>query len=319
MSKSLNESLKKPLVFLFKKLTSMGIALFFVMTLTFFLMKSLPGDPFEEEMGMRKEVKKALYAFYGLDKNLFSQYGLYLKGCFTFDFGPSLVYENKHVTDLIKEGLPISALIGLQAFFLSLCSGISLGTLAAFFHQKKIDGLILFFSTLFISLPGFLLATLLQYCFALHFHLLPLARFDGYLSSLLPSISLSLLPTAYITRLIRVRLIEIFSQDYIKLAYAKGLSSSLVFFRHSLRNALLPLFGYLGPLLAHILTGSFVIEKIFSLPGLGTWMVKSIESRDYTTILGLTVFYSSLLLVCVFLFDLLSLCLDPRLKTKRDP
>ncbi len=312
----LKESVKIKIFFIAKKFLSLSFSLFFVMTLTFFLMKSLPGDPFDEEQGVRKEIKQALYAYYGLDKNIFFQYGSYLLGCLTLDFGPSFVYENKHVTDIIRTGFPISALIGLQAFVLSLFLGVALGSLAAYFHQKKIDLAILLFSFAGISLPGFLLATLLQHIFAIHWHIFPLARFDGYLSSFLPSLSLSFLPTAYITRLIRDRLIGIFQQDYIKLAYAKGLSPFAVFFRHALRNALLPLFGYLGPLLAHILTGSFVIEKIFALPGLGQWMVKSIASRDYTTILGLTVFYSSLLLLCVFLFDLLSLFLDPRLKTK---
>jgi oligopeptide transport system permease protein len=316
--KSLKESVKNKILPIIKKLCTLSLSLFFVMTLTFFLMKKLPGDPFEEEAGLRKEIKQALFAYYGLDKNIFSQYGSYLKGCLTLDFGPSFVHENKHVTDIIKEGLPVSALIGSQAFILSIFLGVSLGSLSAYFHQKKLDLMILLISFAGISLPGFLLATLLQHIFAIHWHLLPLARFDGYLSSLLPSLSLSFLPTAYITRLIRDRLLNILHQDYIKLAYAKGLYPLAVFFRHALRNALLPLFAYLGPLLAHILTGSFVIEKIFALPGLGQWMVKSIASRDYTTILGLTVFYSSLLLLSVFLFDLLSLFLDPRLGAKED-
>ncbi len=312
----LKRPLKTTFYYILKKFLYLISSLFFVITSTFFLMKSLPGDPFEEERGMRKEIKKALYAYYGLDKSLFVQYENYLKGCLTLDFGPSLIYEHKHVMDIIKEGFPISALIGSQAFVLSIFLGLSLGGLSAYFHQRKLDSAILFFSFAGISLPGFLLATLLQHLFAFRWHLLPLARFDGWSSTLLPALSLSFLPTAYITRLFRVRLLNILSQDYIKLAYAKGFSSLAVFFRHTLRNSLLPLFAYLGPLLAHIVTGSFVIEKIFALPGLGQWMVKSIQERDYTTILGLTVFYSSLLLLSVFVFDLLSFLLDPRLRTK---
>lgn len=301
-----------------KKGFALIISLFAVVSITFFLLKALPGNPFVGgDTVIPQEVLNTLYEFYGLNDPLWMQYLHYLKGIFTFDFGPSIIYLGSSVREIILSGLSITALLGLQALFLSLFLGIILGIVSAFYRSKWPDAALMGWATLGLSIPNFVLATLLQYFLALKLHLFPIARWGSYLHSILPTLALSAMPIAYIARLIRTSMVEVLAQDYIKAAYAKGLTPAKVLFKHALPNALFPLLSYLSPLFTYLLTGSFAVEKIFGIPGLGQWMVNSIFKRDYGLIMGLVIFYSMLLIVSNFLTDLLLGYFNPKLARKR--
>lgn len=299
-----------------KKFTSILLTLWVIITATFFLMKALPGDPFTEEKGIPKEILRSLHRHYGLDKPLLQQYLRYLFSVLQGDLGPSFKYKTLSVNEMIKEGFPVSMSLGLEALFLSLSFGLFLGAIAALKHRQWQDHSAMIFAVLGLSIPSFILASLFQYIFALQLKLFPIARWESFSHTILPAFSLSMLPTAFIARLTRSSMLDTLSQDYIKTAKAKGLSSIVILYRHALPNALLPILAYLGPLIANILTGSFVIERIFAIPGMGQWFVSSIQNRDYTAIMGTTIFYSALLLLCVFLIDLISAFIDPRIKLK---
>lgn len=288
--------------------------LFVIVSLTFFLMKALPGDPFTEEKAIPKEILKALHRHYGLDKPLWEQYIKYLFSVIQWDLGPSLKYQARSVNEIIYDGFPISLTLGLESLFLSLIFGISLGVLASLYQNQWQDYLCMLLAVIGISVPSFILAAYFQYLFALQLGLFPVARWGTFMHSVLPALSLSLLPTAFIARLTRANMLEVLQQDYIKTARAKGLSPFRVIINHALRNALLPVISYLGLLMANILSGSFVIEKTFGIPGLGQWFVLSIQNRDYTVIMGTTVFYSLLLLLSVFIVDILYGFFDPRIR-----
>ncbi len=300
--------------FILRKVLVLLFSLFFVSSLTFFLMRSIPGTPFLEEQGLPEEVLQSLCRHYGLDQPWHVQYGRYLKGLITWDLGPSIRHEGLTVTKIIKEGFPISCIIGLQALIISLVLGVLLGVLAAIYRGKWQDHACMIIAVLGISTPNFVTATILQFFLAMQWEILPIARWGSFAHSLLPALSLSALPTAFIARLIRANMVEELEQDYDQMARSKGLSEKQVIFKHVLKNSILPVVTYLGPLSSSILTGSFVIEKIFGIPGLGSWLVKSIANRDYTLIMGMTVFYSSILLITVFLIDLLYLWIDPRIR-----
>lgn len=301
-------------MFLFKKLCILLLSLWCVVTGTFALMHSIPGDPFVGEQNVPPEILKSLYAQYGLDQPLLVQYGKYLRNIVTGDLGTSIVYEGRKITAFIRDGFPISAALGLQALIIAIPCGIFLGTLAALKRNRWQDHFAMFISIVGISVPNFVLASLLQWFFAMKLHLLPVARLDSFVHTILPSIALAALPTAFIARLIRANMTEVLAQDYIKTALAKGLPPYLVTMRHGLKNALLPTLAYLGPITSQILTGSFMIEKIFAIPGLGTWMIFSINARDYPMIVGLTIFFSAFLMVSIFLVDILYAVIDPRIR-----
>jgi len=301
---------------IFKKLSYLLIALFFVCTLTFFLMKAIPGDPFLQEQAVPEEILKSLRAHYGLDQPILTQYFKYMKGILTWNLGPSFKYEMQTVNQIIKEGFPISFVIGAEALTFALLGGISLGTISSFFHKKSQDHLLMLLAVVGISVPSYILATVLQYIVAMKLNLLPVARWGTFAHTILPSLALGALPMAYIARLTRANMVEVIGQDYILTAKAKGLSPFKIAMHHLLKNSLLPVITYLGPLSSSILTGSFVIEKIFGIPGLGGWFVSSIINRDYTVIMGVTVFYSTILMLSIFCVDLLYYLLDPRLRVK---
>lgn len=296
------------------KLGYLFTTLFLIVTLTFFLMKAIPGDPFIQEKAIPKEILESLHHHYGLSDPLYVQYLRYLKSIITWNLGPSFKYQGRSVNDIIRDGFPISALLGAEALLLAIIMGLLLGTIAALHHNKWQDYLAMFITVSCISIPSFILATLLQYLFSLKLGLLPVARWGTFSQSILPAVSLAALPTAFIARLMRTHLIEVMHQDYIKSARAKGLSPSYIIIKHALRNAILPVLSYLGPLTTNILTGSFIIEKIFGIPGLGQWFVTSITNRDYTVIMGTTVFYSIILLAAIFLVDVTYGLIDPRIK-----
>jgi oligopeptide transport system permease protein len=276
-------------------------------------MKLIPGDPFLSQQNMPREILKSLYSHYGLDKPLYVQYFKYIKGFLTFDFGPSFIFEARGVNQIIKDGFFYTFILGLEALFISLFFGITLGCLAAFKKNKFQDSLIMFFLVIAISVPNFLFASLLQYIFAMKLNLFPIARLTSFMHSILPAISLAALPSAYIARLTRSSMIEVLKSDYIKTAISKGLSNFDIIFKHALKNAILPVIAYIGPITAHLLTGSFIIEKIFSIPGIGSYLVSSIASRDYTIIIGLSVFFSFVLIVIMFFMDIIYRLIDPRI------
>ena len=300
--------------FLLKKAVILLFSLFVVASLTFFLMQAIPGDPFVQEKAVPEEILRAMYKHYGLDQPWYTQYGRYLKGLITCDLGPSFKYQGRTVNEIILEGFPVSMLLGFEALLLSISFGIGLGAIASLNHQKWQDHLMMAFAVIGISVPSFLLATFLQYLLAMKLDFLPVARWGTFSHTILPALSLAALPTAFIARLTRTTMVEVIQQDYIQTARSKGLNSMQILLRHALRNALLPVITYLGPLATAIFTGSFAVEKIFGIPGLGQWFVMSITNRDYTVIMGTTVFYSALLMLCVFIVDIAYCFVDPRIR-----
>lgn len=302
------------LVYFIRKTLAFICSLFLVASLTFFLMKMAPGDPFSEEQALRHDMHDTLRQHYGLHHPWYVQYKDYLQNLLQGHLGYSLKYPDRSVNSIIQEGFAISARLGLQAFCLALICGISFGTVSALKSQHWQDRFILILTTVGIAIPSFILAALLQYTLAIYFPLFPLARWGTYQHTILPSVALAAAPMAFITRLTRTGLMEVLQTDYIKMARAKGLPLAYWLRHHALRNALLPVLSYIGPLLANVLVGSFVIEKIFSIPGLGQWFVNSVSNRDYPLIMGLTLFYSVILLGAVFLVDLLYGVWDPRIR-----
>lgn len=304
--------------YLVKKAGILILSLFIVTTLTFFLMHAIPGDPFVQERAIPEEILQALHKHYGLDQPLYIQFGKYLKGILSFELGPSFKYEGRTVNDIISDGFPVSFYLGMESLIIAVFGGITLGSIAALNHLKWQDHLTMVLAVIGISVPSFILASFLQYFFAMKFDLLPVARWGTFSQTIMPSISLAALPLAFIARLTRANMVEVMQQDYIQTAKSKGLNSFQIVFFHVIRNALLPVVTYLGPLAAAVLTGSFAIEKIFGIPGLGQWFVTSITNRDYTVIMGTTIFYSAILILCVFLVDLLYCLIDPRIELRKD-
>ncbi len=296
------------------RLLAMLLVLFIITTATFLLMHAIPGGPFTAEKNLPEAVLKNLNERYHLNDPLFKQYTDYLTNVARGDFGPSFKYEARTVNDIIAEGFPVSAELGLTAVAIAVACGIPMGVMAALHRNRWPDYLCMFAATVGISVPGFILATLFIYVFALQLELFPAAMWEGPEYVVLPAAALAAFPMAFIARLTRSSMLEVLGMDFIRTARAKGLSSFTVVWRHALKNALIPVVTYIGPLIAAILTGSFVIESIFAIPGLGRHFVTSIYNRDYTVILGITIFYSTLLVVLNFLVDIAYAWLDPRIK-----
>jgi oligopeptide transport system permease protein len=304
----------RALKYLFKRFLVLVASLWVVITLTFVLVHSIPGDPFTDEEIASEEIIQSMKHFYGLDKPLWEQYIIYLNRLLHGDLGVSFKYVGRSASTIIGEGFPISLTLGLEALFLAVGVGITLGSVAALWRGHLQDQLLMLLAVLGISVPSFILATLLQYVFAMQLDWFPVARWGTVQQTILPALALSALPTAVIARLTRSSMVEVLQQDYILTARAKGLSTFQIIFNHALRNTLLPVISYLGPLTASVLTGSFVVERIFGIPGLGQWFVNSVSNRDYSLIMGLTIFYSAFLMLSVFIVDVLYSFLDPRIK-----
>ncbi|MCI0382517.1 MAG: ABC transporter permease [Chlamydiae bacterium] len=300
--------------YLAKKAIILISSLFVVATLTFALMHNIPGDPFTQEKAVPKEILQAMVRHYGLDDPWYLQYARYLKGLITFDLGPSFKYQGRSVSEIIFESFPVSLQLGMEALLIALFLGTGLGCIASLKQTKWQDHFAMLVAVLWISVPSFIFATFLQYIFCLRWELLPVARWGAFQHSILPAISLAALPTAFIARLVRANMIETLHQDFIQTAKSKGLSSFQITIRHILRNSLLPVVAYLGPLVSSIFTGSFAVEKVFGIPGLGQWFITSIINRDYTVIMGVTIFYSAILMVVNFLIDIFYGILDPRIR-----
>lgn len=304
--------------YLAKKGAILFISLFLVTTLTFFLMHAIPGDPFVQERAIPEEILKALHKHYGLDQPLYVQFGKYLNGLLHFELGPSFKYEGRTVNAIISDGFPVSFCLGLESLFIAIFGGILLGSIAALNHMRWQDHLTMVIAVIGISVPSFIMASFLQYFLAMKLDILPVARWGSFSQTIMPAISLAALPMAFIARLTRANMVEVMQQDYIQTARSKGLNSFQIILRHVTHNALLPVITYLGPLSAAVMTGSFAIEKIFGIPGLGQWFVTSITNRDYTVIMGTTIFYSALLMLCILLVDLLYCFIDPRIQLKKE-
>ncbi len=302
------------LKFVIKRLFYMLLALFTIATITFFMMHAIPGGPFTSDRNLPPSVEAALQEKYNLNDPLIVQYFTYMKGLIRLDLGPSFKYEGVQVNQFITEGFPISAQLGLLTIGFALLVSVPLGIWSALKNGRWQDMLTMFIATIGITIPSFVIATLLMYIFSLRLSILPSYGLDSWQSYIMPVIAGAGYALAFLTRLVRSSLLEVMGEDYIRTARAKGLSEFKVVFRHALRNALIPVLTILGPTIAALITGSFVIEKIFAIPGLGQQFVNSISNRDYTAIMGVTVFYAAILIAMTFLVDILYSLVDPRIK-----
>lgn len=300
--------------YIIKRIFNAFIVLWIVITITFFLMHAIPGGPFTAEKSLPPYVLHSIEERYKLNDPLYKQYGDYLCNLVQGDLGPSFKYPGRSVNDIIKDGFPVSFKLGIEAILIAIIIGIPAGILAGVKKDKWQDRAVNFFTTLGVAVPSFVVAALLIYVLSTKLHLLPAAMWNGWRYEIMPALALSGMPMSFIARLTRSSMLDILSQDYIKTARAKGLSWSKVLIKHALPNSLIPVVTYLGPMTASILTGSFVIENIFAIPGLGQYFVTSIYNRDYTVILGVTIFYSVIVIVLNMVVDLLYPLLDPRIK-----
>ena len=300
--------------YLIKRIGNSIIVLWVVMTVTFLLMHAIPGGPFTAEKSLPPAVKANIEARYKLNDPLLTQYKDYLANVIRGDLGPSFKYVGRSVNDIIAESFPVSLELGVESIFLALLVGVPAGVLAAYRRSRWPDRAVNLLTTLGVAVPSFVMSALLVELFAMKLGWLPAAMWNSWASRILPSVALAAMPMAFITRLTRSSMLDVLGQDYIKTAKAKGLSTGAVLFRHALPNALIPVVTYLGPMAAGILTGSFVIETIFAIPGLGSYFVTSIYNRDYTVILGITLFYSAIVIFMNMLVDLIYPLLDPRIK-----
>jgi oligopeptide transport system permease protein len=300
-------------IYIVKRLILAVITIFLIITITFFVMHSIPGGPFLSEKAPSPAVTAALEQKYGLNKPLFEQYTTYLKDVLKFDFGPSIKQRGREVSTVIITGFKVSAKMGGAAALLAIIFGLIFGSLAAVFHNKVVDKVIMVVSTACVAIPSFVVATLLLLIFCVKLNLFP-ANGNETGGLILPIISLSLYPMSYIIRLTRSSMLEVLVQDYIRTARAKGVKPYKVLFKHALRNAVTPVITYAGPMIAFIVTGSLVVEKIFAVPGLGNDFVKSIMNRDFTMIMGTTIFLAALVIIMMLISDILYKVFDPRIK-----
>lgn len=300
--------------YIIKRVMLALLTIWIVATLTFFLMNMVPGGPFLSEKAISPQATAALEAKYGLDKPLFEQYLTYLSSALHGDFGMSLKQRGRSVMDIITMKFPVSASIGGIAVLISLVVGVVLGCIAALHQGKFWDGFISVFATLGIAVPSFVVCTVLMYVFGNKLGWLPTLGLKNWQSYIMPVAAIAFYPTAYIMRLMRSSMLDALGQDYMRTAKAKGLSGNQQLFKHALRNAILPVITYVGPMLAYTITGSFVVEKIFTIPGLGGEFIGAITGRDYTLIMGTTIFLATLVIIMTLVVDLLYKVIDPRIK-----
>ena len=304
----------KLLFYVLKRIFLAVLTIWIVITVTFFVMHAVPGGPFVGEKAISKEAQAALEAKYGLDKPLLEQYTTYLSDILTrFDFGPSLKLRGRQVIDVIMDGMRTSAKLGLIAAAIATVIGVVLGAVAAIRRNTVLDKIIMVITTAFVSMPSFIVGTLLLIIFSVRLSWVSAngTTADGLI---LPVITLALYPMSYITRLTRSSMLDVLGQDYIRTAKAKGVSQNRIIFGHALKNSLIPVITYVGPMLAFIVTGSMVVEQIFAVPGIGRQFVQSIINRDYTMIMGTTIFLASLIVIMNLVSDLLYKVVDPRIE-----
>ncbi len=300
--------------YIIKRVILAVVTIWAVATITFFLMNMVPGGPFMSEKAISAQAQQALEEKFGLDKSLGEQYTTYLKGAARFDFGDSLKQRGRTVSSIIVSKFPVSAKVGGVSILVALFVGIPLGCIAALKRGKFLDRFISIFATCGIAIPSFVICTVLMYWLGATLGLLPTFGLTSWKHYIMPVISLSFYPTAYIMRLMRSSMLDVLGQDYIRTARAKGLPMFICLFKHALRNAILSIITYLGPMLTFTLTGSFIVEKIFTLPGIGGEFVSSILNRDYTLIMGTTIFLASFLVIMNLIVDIVYHFVDPRIK-----
>ncbi len=300
--------------FAFGRLLQAVPVLLVVATITFALLRFLPGGPFDREKTLPPEILRNVEARYHLDEPLARQYLRYLGGIARGDLGPSYKYVGRDVVDVLADALPVSLQLGSLALLLALLIGVPAGLAAAVRQGSVSDRAIMLLTVLGISVPGFVLGAGLVLGVGLKLGWLPAALWEGPLYAILPALTLAALPTAYIAQLTRASVLEVIELDYVRTARAKGLSEARVRWRHVLRNALLAVVTYFGPLMATLLTGSFVVEKIFAVPGIGRFFVTAVTNRDYPLVLGVTLLYAALVVLANLVVDLLYAQLDPRIR-----
>lgn len=303
----------KTLIYILKRIGLAIVTVWVVITITFFVMRMVPGGPFLGEKAISEETLKALEAKYGMDKPLFQQYTTYLKDIVTkFDFGPSLKQRGRNVTDIIQSGMGMSVKLGVIAACCAAVVGVVLGSIAALRRNRLIDKIIMVITTAFVSMPSFIMGSLLLLGLSVKLAWFP-ANGETAAGLVLPIVTLALYPMAYITRLTRSSMLDVLGQDYIRTARAKGVSRMNIIFGHALKNSLIPVITYFGPMLAYIVTGSLVVEKIFAVPGIGRAFVNSITNRDYPLIMGTTIVLAALIVIMNLVSDILYKVVDPRI------
>lgn len=302
----------KTLFYILKRIVLAVVTIWAVITITFFVMKAVPGDPFASEKATSPAAQAALKAKYGLDKPLMEQYVTYLTDALHFDFGPSLKQRGRQVSDIVFDGMKTSAKLGVIALVSATIVGVLLGSVAALRRNSVLDHVIMVITTAFVSMPSFIVGSLLLIIFCVQLKVLP-ANGTTSAGLILPVITLALYPMSYITRLTRSSMLDVLGQDYIRTAKAKGVSEHDVILHHALKNSLIPVITYLGPELAYIVTGSLVVEQIFAVPGIGRAFVNSITGRDYTLIMGTTIVLAVLIVFMNLVSDILYKVVDPRI------
>ena len=302
--------------YILKRLLSAIPTLFIIVTLSFFLVRAAPGGPFDSERGLPKIVEENLNAKYHLDESLLQQYGRYVWDLLHLDFGPSFQYMDFTVTELIAQGVPVSMRLGFSAIIIAFLIGVSFGTIAAIRQNRATDYTVMTVAMTGISIPNFVIAPLCILFFAVTLGWLPAGGWNGgaFANTVLPILALALPQIAYISRITRGSMIEVLRSNFIRTAKAKGLSKSTIIFRHALKPALLPVISYLGPATAAVITGSVVIEQIFDIPGLGRFFVQGALNRDYTLVMGIVIFYGTIIIAFNFFVDLAYALLDPKVR-----
>lgn len=300
--------------YLLGRILSAIFVIWLVLTLTFFLMHAIPGGPFSSEKVLPPAVMENINSRYHLTDPLSKQYVDYLNNMVHFNFGPTFRYEGRTVNDLFRDGLPKTAAVGLTATVMALIGGTLLGVIAALKQNKWPDYVATILATIGVSVPSFVIATFLQFYVGFKTHLFPPIGWGAPINLVLPSLALSAYPIAQITRLTRSSMLDVLNQDYIRTARAKGMPGYVIVFRHALRNALIPVVTFLGPFFAYILTGNFVVEYVFNIPGIGQFFVTGINNRDYPVILGTTVLFATLLVFFNLFVDIAYTLVDPRIK-----
>ena len=300
--------------YIIKRICLAILTIWVVATITFLLMNLVPGGPFLSDKAISPEAKAALEAKYGLDKSLGEQYVTYMIDAFHGDFGESLNQRGRTVMDIISSKFPVSAGVGIRALIVSICVGVPLGVIAAHKRGSFWDRFLSVIATCGIAVPGFVFCIVLLYSFGVKWRILPTYGLSEWKSYIMPVMALSIYPISHIMSLMRSSMLDIIGQDYMRTAKAKGVNQKVCLFKHALRNAVLPVITYVGPMIAYILVGSFVVERIFAIPGLGGEFIKAVNGRDYMMIMGTTIFLATLVVIMNVIIDIVYKIVDPRIK-----
>lgn len=296
-----------------KRVIAAVLTMWVLITAVFFLVRLMPGDPFQNPK-MTEQVRENLESYYGFDKPLIVQYGVYMKNLLQGDFGFSMKFTNKTVNTIIGETFPFSADLGIRALVLAISIGLVLGIISARNRGNKLDFFCVIIAVLGTSIPDFIMGALLQYGFGIKWGLLPVAQYNGIKYTILPACALAFYTLASVSRIMRASMLEVAQQDYIKTARSKGVSEMRITVKHQIRNAIMPVMTVMGPTVASVLTGTFVIESIFAIPGMGKYYVESVSNNDYSMVLGMTIFYGVFLIFCNLVVDILYGVADPRVR-----